>query len=1019
MKKLLRFVIDNPLVMAFAVIVITFTGLYAAIHMPVDLFPNLDIPVVNIITHYPGASPEDMELLITRPIEDEVRGIQGVKRVASSSVQGISRVTVEFTWGTGIRDARQLIQARLARVRNILPPGTLPRIENIGTTLQNVVSYVVYGGQDLITLRNNVRYNLASRLMAIDGVSYVEVLGGDQRAFIVRIRPEKLISLHLTVDDIVKTIRRNNMTAVAGYLDRSSQEYLIRGDARLKTLNDLRSLPVIAKADRSVLLGSVASVSPGAMPRHYVVHGDGVPAVAFIVRKQPGASAIRVASRVNAEVTGLHKLFPPGTRIKKFYDQSEIITEARDSIFYGLLTGAVLAVVVLYFFLGALRLTLIVAATIPVTLIATLALMSVFGLGLNVVTMSALTLAVGLIVDDAIVVSENIFRHRQMGKNEQDAGMDGTIEIAGADASGTFTTVAAFLPLILLTGLAAVFLKPFGLTISAALVVSLLLSLSFIPMAFSMKGITPPGTDFVGARLLRRLDTALHAALQFCFQHRRLTIFIAFLSLSLIGITAFLGSTNLLPPIDEGAILIEYIMPPGTALTESNRIGDALERIALSDPDVTCVYRRTGSPVQGYQIEGVNMGEIMIKLKPKNRRKRSVAEIMDALKREYGRFGGMVFLYHQPTQEKIDESFSGLSALFGVTIYGTDTNRLASLSNEVERIMAGDPAVSNIINNTKVKASGIVVRIKYPQLAQYGVSSVDILNTLRAAGLGVEATRIVRQRENIGVLVKVDFDRPHDIDSIRELPVPTGRGDIIPLDRLADFRIIQVPSSITRLNGQREVTLVSEVEGSIPALVSRLKERFRSIRLPKGYSIDFTGQYKSLMRTARDMVFVVLGAIALIYLIMAMQFRSLLQPLVILTTIPLSMVGASTALFLSGQGLDVSVGMGIVTLAGISVNNAIVLLDYSNKRIAAGETIKEALLSAASVRLRPILMTALTTLFALIPTAVGTTLGSNIFQPFAITVIGGLASGTISTLIVVPVLTTLVPGHAEIIKQQG
>ncbi len=1017
MKRFLRFVIDNPLVMPFAVILITLTGLYAAIHMPVDLFPDLDIPVVNIITHYPGASPEDMELLITRPLEDEVRGIQGVKRVASTSVQGISQVTVEFTWGTSVRDARQLIQARLARVKSILPPGTLPRIENIGTTLQNVVSYVVYGGQDLIALRNNVRYNLANRLMAIDGVSYVDVLGGDQRAFIVKIRPEKLIPLHLTVDDIVKTIRQNNMTAVAGYLDRSSQEYLIRGDARLRTLNDIRALPVIAKADHSVLLGSVASVSSGAMPRHYVVHGDGVPAVAFIVRKQPGASAIRVAHEVNAEIAGLHSLFPPGTRIKKFYDQSEIITEARDSIFYGLLIGALLAVLVLYFFLGAWRPTLIVAATIPITLIATLTVMRVFGLGLNVVTMSALTLAVGMIVDDAIVISENIFRHRQLGKNEQDAGIDGTIEIAGADTSGTFTTVAAFLPLILITGLAAIFLKPFGLTISAALIVSLLLSLSFVPMAFSMKGITPPGTDFVGARLLRRLDMALHATLRFCFRHRGLTILIAFLSLSLIGIAAFLGRTSLLPPIDEGAILSEYVMPPGTALSESNRIGDALERIAGSDPDVTCVYRRTGSPEQGYQIEGVNMGEIMIKLKPKSKRKRSVGEIMDTLKREYGRFGGMVFLYHQPTQEKIDESFSGLSALFGVTIYGTDMNKLASLSNDVERIMAEDPVVSNIINNTKVKASEIVVQIKYPQLARYGVSSVDVLNTLRAAELGVEATRIIRQRENISVLVKMDLDKPHDIDSIRKLPIASGNGNIIPLDRIADYRIIQTPSSITRLNGQREVTLVSEVEGSIPALVSRLKKRFRSIRLPKGYSIDFTGQYKSLMRTAMDMVFVVLGAIALIYLIMAMQFRSLLQPLVILITIPLSMVGAFTALFISRHGLDVSVGMGIVTLVGISVNNAIVLLDYSNRRVADGETVMEALLSAASVRLRPILMTALTTIFALIPTAVSTTIGSNIFQPFAVTVIGGLVSGTISTLIVVPVLATFL-SKADVLKFQ-
>ena len=1017
MKRFLHVVIDNPLAMAFVIVIIVFTGLYAATLMPVDLFPGLNIPVVNIITHYPGSSPEDMEILVTRPIEDEMRGIQGVKRVASTSVQGISQVTVEFTWGTGVRDARQSVQARLSRVRGLLPGGVAPRIENIGTTLQEVVGYVVYGGKDLIALRNTVRYDLSSRLMAIDGVSSVEVLGGDRHAFIVRIKPERLISLHLTVNDIVNTLKQNNMIAVAGYLDRSSREYLIHGDARLRTLDDIRSLPVIAKADRSVILGSIASVSSGVVPRHYVVHADGIPAVAFVVRKQPGASAIRVAHKVNAEIAGLLRLFPPGTRIKKYYDQSEIIAEARNTIFYGLMLGALLAVMVLYFFLGSWRPTLIVAATIPVTLIATLTVMRVFGLGLNVITMSALTLVVGMIVDGAIVVAENIFRHRQMGQAEEEAALEGAVEIAGPDASGVFTTVAAFLPLVMLSGLAAIFLRPFGLTVSTALVVSLVLSLTFVPMAFSRKGLNAPGVDFMGARLLKRLDGALHAILLFCFRHRVLTIFIAFISLGLLGITTLTGKVTLLPPIDEGAILIEYVMPPGTALSESNRIGDALDRIALSVPDVSCVYRRTGSPEQGYQIEGVNRGEIMIKLKPKSKRKRSVTEIMNALKRAYGRFSGVVFLYHQPTQEKIDESFSGLPALFGVTVYGPDMDRLISLSNEVEKIMAKDHAVANIINNTKVKSSEIVVRIRYPQLAQYGVSTKDVLTALQSAFSGVEATRIVRQREDISVLVKMDIDKTSNIDSIRTLPIPAGNGRIIPLDRVADCSIIQTPASITRLNGQREITLVSEVNGSIPALVSRLREHFRSINLPEGYSIEFTGQYKVLTRTAMDMVFVVVGAIALIYLIMAMQFRSLLQPLIILITIPLSMVGALTALFISRQGFDVSVGMGVVTLVGISVNNAIILVDYANRQAVKGIGIREALLRATSVRLRPILMTALTTIFALIPTAIGTTVGSNIFQPFAVTVIGGLVSGTISTLIVVPVLATFAP-KAEILKSQ-
>ncbi len=1019
MRAVLRLVVNRPIATILMVIFMALAGVYAGRHMPVDLFPNLDIPVVNIITHYPGASPADMERLVSRPIENEIRSIPGVKRVASTSVQGISQVTAEFSWGTTVRDARQLVQARLARLAGRLPVGVTPRLENIGTTLQEVCGYVIYGGGDMVTLRNIVRHDLAGRLMGAPGVSSVEVLGGDQRAFYVQIKPDVLIRLHLAVDDLVAILKNHNISAVTGYLDQSGREYLIRGDARLKSIEDIRSLPIRNNGTKSVLLGDVADVFEGHAPRHYTVHGDARPAVAMIVRKQPGASTIRVVRGVDDALASLTSLLPAGVRVKKFYDQSEIIKESRDEIVNDLAVGALLAVLVLYFFLGALRPTFIVALTIPVTFLATLAIMQGLGMSLNVITMTALTLAIGMIVDDAIVVAENIARHARLTTRAVEASIAGTLEIAGPDAAGTFTTVAAFLPLVVMTGLAALFMRPFGLTISAALLVSLLLSLTLTPTLFSrMKGLAVGRDDFPGARLLARLDAALHIALRFSFRHKRLVLISAALSLVVAGLALFPGRASVLPPIDEGAVLIEYVMPPGTSLTESNRIGDTLDRIALADIDVSCVYRRTGSPGRGYQIEGVNKGELLIKLKRKKERTRPVEEIIRALKESYSKLNGVVFLYHQPTQEKIDESFSGLPALFGVTIYGTDMNTLVSLADRVEAVLSKEAGVANVVNNTKVKIPQIDVRINYPALARYGVDVATVLSTLEAARSGVEATRIIRQKEDVAVLVRMEVAASFDIERIRQLPIGTAQGGWLPLERVAAVNISHAPAAITRLNGQRQITLLAEVEGSIPAVVKDLRRQFEVIDLPQGYSIDFTGQYHVLIETAIEMAFAFLAAVALIYLIMAMQFGSWGQPFIILAAVPLSLVGALLGLFLSRQGIDISVGMGTITLVGIAVNNAIVLMDFANREMAAGKNIADALLTAASVRLRPILLTTLTTIAALLPTAIGTTVGSRIFQPFAITVISGLASGIVATLIIIPTIACAAPRYRRIRREK-
>jgi CzcA family heavy metal efflux pump len=1018
MQKFLQLTIANPIAVILFVMIAAWGGAFALLHLPVGLFPGLDVPVVNVVSHYPGAAAEDIELLITRPVEDRIRSITGVRRVSSTSIEGVSQVTAEFEWGNRLTDAMQLVQAELSSVQGDLPAGVKPRLENIGTTLQEVAGYMVYGGGTPVDLRATVQMDMAGRLMSVEGVSRVEILGGDEPAYIVQLRPEALSREHLTISDVTAALARYNQVVAADFIDRGAREYLIRGDSRLRTVEDVLAVPVVSAGAKSVLLKDIAVVRSGRVPRHYQIHGNGLPAVAFIVSKQPNAGTIDVVRGIDQELAEFKALLPPGAQVRKFYDQSDIVTEARDSLLHDLIVGAILAAAVLFFFMGTFRAMLIVTATIPITLLATLAMMLAFGQTLNVITLSALTLAVGMVVDDAIVVAENVVRHLQTGADRRTASLAGATEIAGPDASGTFTTVAAFAPLLFLGGIAGLFVRPFGMVISVALLASLIVSLTFVPMMFGRIGLTGPH-HAIGSRLLTHLENALQKTLRFTFSHRGLTVLASILMLGMGGLAAWLGPLNVLPPIDEGAILIEYIMPPGTSLKESDRVGNILERLALSQKDIETVYRRTGSPEGGSQIEGVNRGELTIRLKPRSRRTFTVGQIMESLRGEYGNIPGVAFLYHQPTQEKMDESLSGLPAMFGVTIFGIDMNELVSLAAQAEKIMADDPTLTNIVNNTKIKSPQIIVRPNPVDLARCGISPGDVFETIQAGRFGVVATTIIHQRQQVQVLIKNNSPSDATLDWLKGLAIATPSGQTVPLRQVADIHTTHMPAAVTRLNGQREITVLAEVNGSIPAAVSRLRQKFSAISLPSGYSIAFTGQYQVMKRTILDFVLAGLAAVMLIYLIVAMQFRSFLQPLIIIVTIPVAIIGAIVLLAITQVGLDVSAGMGALTLIGIAVNNAIVLLDYAGQQVDAGQTIFESLLSAASIRLRPILLTATTTIFALIPVAVNPAVGSRIFQPFAITVIGGLLSSTFATLVLVPVLRTFLFTTGNNRKQHG
>jgi len=1002
--KLISTFIERPLLLALGLILILVAGIQGWQRMSVDLLPNLDVPVVNIITHLPGAAPQDMELLVTRPIESAMQGINGVHRVASTSAQGVSQVSIQFNWGTKVNDARQLVQARLGLLTSTLPLGVAPRLEQIGTTLQEVAGYTITSPSDPVALLNAVRYRLIPRISQIEGVSFVDVLGGEQRAFVVRIKPDALMRLHVRLSDIAAALKTTNQVSLSGFAQDGGREWLVRTDGRILSLDDLRRVAIhLPSSSRPVLLGEIATVHEGRAPKHYTVHGNGRPAVALLVRKQPGASAIDVVQKVDRELVRLRTLLPEGAKLEKFYDQSEIIGRAKAEIATDLWVGAALVILVLYFFLGTIRPTLVVALTIPTTLLATLAIMQALGLSLNVITMTALALVIGMIVDDAIIVAENIARHA-VDKPIQKAALDGAVEISGPDISGTLTTLAAFFPLIVVGGMAALFLRPFGWTVGAALLISLILSLIMVPALTAMPWFSArkKSDRHVGDRFMQRLNALAEQCMDWGLMHRKVLLICSTGVVFLALVLATFGRVSLLPPLDEGSILVEYIMPPGTSLAESNRIGNRLERIAMNQPDVVTVYRRTGSPISGYQIEGVNRGEMMIKLMPFKERQHSADEMMQQFRQLYAPFSGMTFLFHQPTQEKMDESFSGLPALFGVSIFGEDESKLIDLAKQVEAMLSKNPNISNIVNNTKVRSNQITIRIRPEALAQYGLMPEDVMQAVRAAGLGLETTQVVRAQESFPILLRWDGPDMRYPDKVGELPVPTANGGWIPLKKLAVVEPSAVAANITRLNGQRQITLLAEADGNMLSIARSIQSQLEQMKLPEGYSASVSGQYPVLMHTIVEFGLTALTAVGLIYMIMVLQFGSWRQPLAILIAVPVALAGGMVAVEAFGLGIDVSIGMGALTLIGIAVNNGIVLVDFANRGLSGGLLPADAWKQAVHIRLRPVIMTAATTIASLLPIAVGFGGASAIFRPFSVMVIGGLLAATASTLILLP-----------------
>lgn len=1003
--ELIRLLTRRPVLVLLGIFLIAVGGVASYRALPVDLFPSLDYPLINVVTHYPAGTSRDMELLVTRPIENAMAGLQQLRRVTSVSTPGFSQVTVEFDWGLNVLQARQLVLSALAQVAPSLPPGTTPQLENIGSSLAMVSTYTLSGGADPVTLRNWADYTLAPALTALPGVARVQVMGGGLQALRVDLDPQRLRAHHLAADAVVRGIRNANVLATGGFIQQYDRDLLVSTRAQIRSTDALEAVQIGRGADGApLLLGDVARVYAGAVPVRYAITSDRTPAVAFIVQKQLGASTLAVSRAVDRE---LKTLVPPaGSHIRKFYDQAEIIGLAYRNMRDQLLIGALLSVLTLLFVLGRGRTTWIVAITIPLTVLGTFVLMHWAGLGINLMTLGALTVTIGMINDDAVLVLENIFRHRQLGKPPAHAAAEGVREILGADVAGTLTVLAAFVPLVLLTGIAGRMFLPFGVTFGAVLALSLVFSLTLIPWAAARwlpaasTGAAPP--DTMGARWIQSVARVNARLLDRLLAHRALTIAASVaLMLGALVLLAF-NPTRFLPLLDENSLLLSYQLAPGTSLAESDRVGDELEALCLAQPGVQAVFRRTGSPTNTFFLEGPDAGELVLRLKPHSGL--TADQIRAALERRLAPLPGILTRINEPTSEKIGESLSGLPALFGITVFGNDLAALHRAANRIEQAANRTPGLDNVINNTKVPVDTLQVRIDRGAAARLGVSPSAIADAVRVAIQGEDVSQSVVDGRLLRLYVRYAPSARRTPQDLEAVLVHGPHGALIPLGQLAHIVPAHSYPSIEHQFGKRALTITANIAGNPYAVMQRLDAAIRALRLAPDLRVAYTGEYRELIHTGGQMLIILAISALLVYGIMVIQLGNWLDPAVVLVKLPIDFMGAALALYLTRQTLDLTVMIGFVTLVGVAVNNGIVLLSFAGQLRREGLDAASAIHRAVEVRIRPLLLTHLTSILALVPAALGIGAGPQLLKALGVMLFGGLTTGAFLTLNLIPVL---------------
>ncbi|MFH1610175.1 MAG: CusA/CzcA family heavy metal efflux RND transporter, partial [Candidatus Bipolaricaulota bacterium] len=988
-SRIIRSSLDHRLLTVFLVALVSLVGILLSLRMPKDIYPDLSAPVVTVVTENEGMAAEDVERLITIPLESLLSGAPHVARVRSESATGDALVTVEFDWGTDIYLARQIVSSNLEIVAGSLPQGTVgPHLGPVASRMGEVFEFAVVGkGVDPLELRSIADWTIRYRLQGLPGVAFVINMGGFVKQFQVFLKPEMLHHHDVTVNDVREAIARSNRNFSGGVLTRGAQEELIRGQGRITGIDDILRTVVTSRNNVPVYVGDVADVRVGGAFRRDDASYNAEAAVYVTVQKQYGGNTLAAIERVKVALSQIAADLPETIRLEQFYDQSVLIAKSISHVERSIIEGAILIVLVMMLFLWDLRSSLIAALTIPLSIFIAFIILALFRVNLTVMSLGGLAIGVGKVASGTIIMVENIVCAVREEHGEE-CTLDTTFRAAKDVGTHLFAAsliiILVFLPLLSLQGIEGAMFKPTAIAVAGALFGALVLNLVLQPVLCSVFLTTEAGK---GSRnpLVDRLQRRYEALLTRCLDRPRFVFWVcAGLLVVTAGVYQFIGK-EFVPPLDEGSIMASTVMLPETSLEESGRIGTLIERIFLSFPEVVSVARTTGTAEGSEHVHPVNHSHYNILLTPREERKRGYEELTQAMRAELDRIPGVAYIFEQPIANKLAEMLTGTGGELSVKLFGTDLAVLNQKIEEIHHVLEDVEGVADLHVEQTAGIPQLVVDLDRQELARYGIPVGDVADLVETALNGIEVTDVYETDRVTAVLLRLGEEYRHSEELIANLLVDAPNGERIPLSQLATIRHGEGPQEILRENLlRRKVILCSVVDRDVAGLVDDARERIEaSVVLPLGYFVEFGGSFENQQRAMRNLTVLMGVVILLIFVILFSSFGSIVQASLIILTVPLSLVGAIVGLFLAGQTINVSSMIGLIALIGVCVQNDVILIAKIRDFLEAGHDLRSAVMAGSLRKFRAILMTNLVMIVGSIPLAFHVSTGSELHRPLA------------------------------------
>lgn len=1009
------------MVVLVASLLLMIVGTYTATNMEVDVFPDLNAPTVVIMTEAKGMAPEEVERLVSFPVETAVNGATDVRRVRSSSTTGFSIVWVEFNWGTDIYRARQIVSEKLAVVKDALPsnvgnPTLGPQSSILGELMIIGLTADTTSLQDLRTLAD---WTIRPRLLSTGGVAQVTVLGGDIKEYQILLNPEKMKHYGISLDEVIKVVTEMNQNASGGVLYEYGNEYIIRGLLSTNNIASLGATVVKSMDDVPVLLENIAQVKIGnKAPKLGIASEKGKAAVLITVTKQPATSTIELTNKLDQSLAELKTTFPSDVKLSTdIFRQARFIDNSIGNVQKSLYEGGIFVVIVLFVFLMNVRTTIISLITIPLSLVASILALKLMGLTINTMSLGGMAIAIGSLVDDAIVDVENVFKrlreNRQKPKDEQKTVMtvvfEASKEVRMPILNSTLIIIASFVPLFFLSGMEGRMLAPLGIAFIVALIASTVVALTLTPVLCSyLLGKPKKNNDKPESEpyVVRKLKSVYGKALKWTLNHRKLVLGGTGVVLVATVVIFFTLGRSFLPPFNEGSFTINISTLPGISLEESDKMGRIAENILLSIPEIQTVGRKTGRAELDEHALGVNVSEIEA---PFVLKKRSKDEVLAEIREKLKVLSGVNIEIGQPISHRIDAMLSGTRANIAIKLFGTDLNKMFTIGNQIKASVQDVEGVADLNVEQQVERPQLKIEPKREMLAKYGITPPEFAEIVNVMLAGEVVSQVYEGNKSFDLTLKVDDDYRTTTERIRNLIVDAG-GRKIPFSYIAEISSSTGPNTINRENVARKIVISANVAGrDLRGVVNDMQKKINSeIKLPEGYHIEYGGQFESEQAASRILLITSIFSIMVIFMLLFAQFRSVTQSAVILLNLPLALIGGVFTIFLTDGVISIPAIIGFISLFGIATRNGMLLISHYNDLQNDGMSAFESIMHGSLDRLNPILMTALSSGLALIPLALGGDLpGNEIQSPMAKVILGGLLTSTFLNGFIIPIMYLL------------